>query len=113
MNTIGSLKWIWVILALLLLSSLPAYAMSRAARKRPEFSPENYVPALIRALQDEDQTVRRDAARALGRIGPAAREALPALCCSTHDSVDYVRRTAQEAMYRIDPLLRREAVGTP
>jgi len=113
MKAIGLMRWIWVMLVLLLLISLPASAMSRPSRKRSEQGPEDYVSALIRALQQEDYTVRRDAARALGRIGPLARKALPALCCATHDRVDCVRSTAQEAMYRIDPLLLQDAMGTP
>jgi HEAT repeat protein len=34
---------------------------------------------LIQLLDDEDPRVRRAAARTLGRIGPAAAEAVPAL----------------------------------
>lgn len=34
---------------------------------------------LIEALRDQDPLVRRFAAEALGRMGPAAREAIPAL----------------------------------
>jgi HEAT repeat protein len=43
--------------------------------------PENQdaVPELTRALEDENSMVRAGAARGLGRIGPAARQALPAL----------------------------------
>ena len=37
------------------------------------------VPALVKALADEDQRVRQTAVKALGRIGPAAREAVPVL----------------------------------
>lgn len=37
------------------------------------------VPSLIRALEGENQTVRAMAARTLGEIGPAARNAFPAL----------------------------------
>ena len=37
------------------------------------------VPALITALQDDDNDVRRWAAEALGNIGAQARDAVPAL----------------------------------
>ena len=37
------------------------------------------VPALIKVLGDAEWSVRRDAAEALGKIGPAAAEAVPAL----------------------------------
>jgi HEAT repeat protein len=65
---------------------------------------------MIHALHDDDCTVRRAAARALGRIGPAAREALPHLCCASGDPDESVRRTVLEAMARIDP---RSPKGTP
>jgi HEAT repeat protein len=37
------------------------------------------VPQLVRLLDDPDPAVRKAAARTLGRIGPAAQEAVPAL----------------------------------
>jgi HEAT repeat protein len=37
------------------------------------------VPALIKALGDREAGVRQAAARALGAVGPGARDALPAL----------------------------------
>jgi len=36
------------------------------------------VPALIKLLQDKHRQVRGSAARALGRMAPAAKEAVPA-----------------------------------
>ena len=43
---------------------------------------------LIAALKDKDQEVRGSAASALGRIGPAAKEAVPALEAAARDGVD-------------------------
>ena len=37
------------------------------------------MPALIDALTDEEEFVRKEAAKALGKIGPAAKAAIPAL----------------------------------
>jgi HEAT repeat protein len=41
--------------------------------------PAAVVPALVEALMDDDTFIRRDAARALGRFGPKAQEAVPSL----------------------------------
>jgi len=60
------------------------------------------VPALIKALDDEDRDGRRVAARVLGEIGPAAKDALPALQKLLHESEDLkVQRSAKEAIERI------------
>jgi HEAT repeat protein len=58
------------------------------------------VPALITALGDADLEVRRSAAEALERIGPAA-EAVPALITALRDADLEVRRSAVEALARI------------
>jgi HEAT repeat protein len=55
------------------------------------------VPALIIALEDEDVGVRRNAARALGQIGPEAREAVPALMRALRDPVN------QTPIERVEP----------
>jgi HEAT repeat protein len=59
------------------------------------------VPALIRALDDRDVSVRLAAARALGLIGTAARDALPALAGRATDPDDRVRRSAKAASHAI------------
>ncbi len=56
---------------------------------------ERVVPALIQALNEShDPAVRRFAADALGRIGPAARPALPALARAIADVLSPVVRGA-------------------
>ena len=64
------------------------------------------MPALITALGDADEGVRRSAAEALGRIGPAAAEAVPALITALGDADAEVRRSAAEALGRIGPARR-------
>jgi HEAT repeat protein len=66
---------------------------------------ETVLPALLAALRDEDVYVRRDAARALGRLAPPAREeAVPALQPLLRDREPSVRKAAAEALRKIDPL---------
>lgn len=60
------------------------------------------VPGLIRALADRDANVRKAAAGALGKIGPAAQEAVPALKLTLKsDRHPKVRAEAAEALLRI------------
>jgi HEAT repeat protein len=54
-------------------------------------------------LEDDPANERYMVARALGRIGPAAREALPELLDLLDASDPYLRATAAEALKRIDP----------
>ncbi len=46
------------------------------------------VPTLIHKLKDKDRQVRERAASALGKIGPAAKEAVPALEAAARDGVE-------------------------
>jgi HEAT repeat protein len=64
---------------------------------------DRVVPALARALEDQDAFVRRDAARALARFGPRACEALPALLARLNDRNAAVRKAAAGAVKAIDP----------
>ena len=59
------------------------------------------VPELVQALDDEDRDVRRYAARALGDIGPEAREAVPKLTNLLHDEDRLVRNASRKALARI------------
>src|SRR5208337_1761933 len=63
------------------------------------------VPALVAALKDDqDKDVRKQAADALRRIGPAAADAVPALVAALKDDQDKdVRKQAADALRRIGP----------
>src|SRR5262245_57758980 len=65
------------------------------------------VDELAGALSHADRRVRRDAARALSRIGPAARGAVPALERVLADADVQVRLQAVSALGRIDYDLQR------
>jgi HEAT repeat protein len=61
------------------------------------------VPALAAVLSDADPFVRRDAARALGRLGNRARPVLPSLCDLATDRNAGVRKAALAAVRQIEP----------
>jgi len=71
------------------------------ARQRTLEAPEARVPALIRALDQEEPTVRRNAARALGLIGSPAKEAIPALRAALRDRDPMVCGAAATALERV------------
>ena len=60
------------------------------------------VPALAKTLKDEYVVVRQAAAEALGRIGPAAKEAVPALKQAENDPSDDVSEAAADALARVE-----------
>ena len=64
------------------------------------------VPELAEALKDPDPTVRAGAARALGRIGPAARSALSALESAEETGSELDLRELLQARSRIEGLGR-------
>lgn len=68
------------------------------------------VPALVEALGDRNVQVRRQAALALGRIGPDAEQAVPALSAALGDGDEQVRRNAARALGQIGPAAK-EAIG--
>ncbi len=57
--------------------------------------------SLIEKLTDEDEGIRRNAAIALGKIGPAAKDAIPALTEALKDEDEEVRDRAQAALKKI------------
>jgi hypothetical protein len=69
------------------------------------------VPALIEALKDKDDDIRRSAALGLGSFGEQARDAIPALQAAQHDPDVRVREAARIALSRIDPNLAPRSTG--
>lgn len=61
------------------------------------------IPALKTALTDADPEVRRQAARALGQMGPEAEPAVPELTQALSDKEATVRLAAAQALGRIGP----------
>ncbi len=59
------------------------------------------VEELIQAFQDDDWEVRRNAAYALGEIGPEAKGAVPALIQAFQDDDWEVRNSAAYALRQI------------
>jgi serine/threonine protein kinase len=59
------------------------------------------VEILIEALREQNGSVRAKAARALGGIGPGAREAIPVLLDALHDREAHVRWDAARALGQI------------
>jgi len=59
------------------------------------------IARLIAQLRDESLTVRGNAAHALGRIGPAAKDAVPELAKLLKDPITDVREVAASALSKI------------
>jgi HEAT repeat protein len=62
------------------------------------------VPAMIKSLESKvnDAIVRRRGARSLGRIGPAAKEAIPTLQAALASDDNLYRVAAAQALWQID-----------
>ena len=56
---------------------------------------------LVRALDEDDAKLRREAALGLARIGASAEPALPRLVAARHDVDPAVRDAAEKAIRRI------------
>jgi HEAT repeat protein len=69
------------------------------------------VPGLIEALRSKNANVRRIAAKVLGKIGPAARQAVPWLRPLLKDEQGGVREAAAQALKQIDPAEATAADG--
>ena len=88
------------------------YAYHRWCHEREENQPDaaDAVPALASKLGSSDVSLRREAARALGRVGPGASGAVSALVSALSDKDKFVRREAALALGKIGPSAR-EAAG--
>jgi len=64
----------------------------------PKTEPTAEVAALIKQLKDKDESVRLQAAKALGKLGAAAKNAIPALTDALKDPDEDVRAVAQKAL---------------
>lgn len=64
---------------------------------------QELAPKLSKALSDSKPYVRRGAAKALGEIGPGAKDAVPELGKALSDSESAVRREAAKALGEIGP----------
>ena len=72
-----------------------AYALTRIGSQA--------IPPLIQALNGEDSAQRAGAAKALGGMGPAAKEAIPALVSNLSHSDNDVQRETVDALALIGP----------
>ncbi len=61
------------------------------------------LPALIRSLRSNNAAERMRAAKALGRLGWLARDAMPALVAALHDDDSKVRECAAHAIGQMGP----------
>jgi HEAT repeat protein len=71
--------------------------------QHPRLTTDDPLPVLIRALRSEHATERLRAAKALGRLGWLAREALPALVRTLNDADNKVREAAASAVGLMGP----------
>jgi hypothetical protein len=62
------------------------------------------IASLIERLTNADLNVRSEAATAVGKIGPDARDAVPALTALLQDPNEEVRKVAATALEKINPV---------
>jgi HEAT repeat protein len=67
---------------------------------------EKAIPALIEALKDDNVSVRRHAAGALGKIGD--ERAIKPLLAAMDDEKWYVRLQVEEAIQELNERLKKE-----
>jgi hypothetical protein len=85
---------------------MPQWGLPETAADALSRIGEAAVPALVGALSDPDPKVRLQAARALARIGPPAKDAVAALTRALDDSDVAVRANAARALGQIGPEAR-------
>jgi hypothetical protein len=74
---------------------------------------QNSLPYLTHALKETDAQMRKEAALALERLGPKAKEALPMLLDALKDPEESVRDSVVSAVLAIDPLNQSVAEVVP
>lgn len=67
-------------------------------------SARSAVPALLRALDDDDEAIRLEAIKALGPIGAEAKEAVPVLLRALNDADVLFHQAAVDALREIGPV---------
>lgn len=95
----GTRRTLILVLSLALAAGLAACGGKRV---QPPDPTDEIVRAQITNLENPDYTVRRCAARALGRIGPRAMKAVPFLLPMLEDAEPTVRDAARLALDRIN-----------
>jgi HEAT repeat protein len=79
-----------------------AWSLERVANYHGGKAIKPAVPALIKALKDEDKDLRSDAAAALAKTQKHGKDAVPALQGALQDELPIVRIKAADALCRID-----------
>jgi HEAT repeat protein len=81
-------------------------AVARAVDQIMQAAEEADLPTLLRQLQHRDESLRLRAAKALGKLGPAAKSALPHLTAALGDEDADVRHAALAALRLVQPSVR-------
>ncbi|MCZ7645933.1 MAG: HEAT repeat domain-containing protein [Planctomycetota bacterium] len=99
---------------LIALKDKSQHVRSEALAALLKMSPDKAsLSALMESLKDENVTARSRAARAIGRLGETARDAVPALTARLKDAEFEVRQVAADALNKIDPALNAEPSKEP
>jgi hypothetical protein len=97
------LAFLFVLLFVSLTESSYAQGQPKAEKQNEAVYQGKTVSQWIEALKDKDKGTRIAAAFALGKIGPAAKDAVPALIEALKDKDRDVRSTAAQALSGIGP----------
>jgi HEAT repeat protein len=92
-----------VILGIILLTPASRYVVMGLAKQEPFDYNGRPLSYWINALQEGDEKVRHQAAKALGNFGREGKEAVPALAVALADQADLVRVNAALALMKMAP----------
>lgn len=81
-------------------------AVGRAVEQIMQAAEEADLPTLLRQLRHRDESLRLRAAKALGKLGPAAKSAVPLLTAALGDEDADVRHAALAALRLVQPKVR-------